>query len=59
MDGTIVLNPSEFEMPEEAKISRVFDRLMKVNAAVTQNGIREVYYEKHDRYEEAYGISFF
>lgn len=59
MDGTIALNPSDFEMPEEAKISRVFDRLMKVNAAVTQNGMNEVYYEKHDRYEESYSIYFF
>lgn len=59
MDGTIVLNPMDFELPEDAKVSKVFDRLMKVNAAVTQNGMREVYYEKHDQYEESYSISFF
>lgn len=59
MEGTIVLNPKDFEMPEDAKISKVFDRLMKINAAVTQDGMREAYYERHDRYEEAYSIAFF
>jgi len=59
MERNIVLNPRDLEMPDDAKISKVFDRLMKINAAVTQDGMREVYYEKHDRYEEAYSIAFF
>lgn len=59
MDAVLTLNPMEFELPEDAKVAKVFDRLMKINAAVTQNGLHEAYTERHDRYEESYGIAFF
>lgn len=59
MEGTLTLNCNEFEMPEDSKLSKVFDRLMKVNAAVTENGLHEVYTERHDRYSESYAIGFF
>lgn len=59
MEGTLVLDRNEFEMPEDSKLSKVFDRLMKVNAAVTENGLHEVYSERHDQYSESYGIGFF
>ncbi len=58
MADTMVLTAKEFEMPADAKISQVFDRLMRVNAAVTENGLHEIYYERHDRYEESYAIGF-
>jgi len=58
MDNTMAINISEFELPEDAKITKVFERLMRVNAAVTQNGLHEVYTERHDQYSESYGISF-
>jgi len=32
---------------------------MKVNAAVTENGLHEVYTERHDQYSESYGIALF
>ncbi len=57
--GTMTIDPREFELPEDSKVSKVFDRLMKVNAAVTKNGLHEVYYESHDRYEESYSIALF
>lgn len=59
MERTIVLNPRDIEMPEDAKISKVFDRLMRINAEVTQNGMRELYYECYHRYADAYSVSFF
>lgn len=31
---------------------------MRVNTAMTGNGLHEAYYEKHDVYEERYGIMF-
>lgn len=55
----MTIDPREFELPEDSKVSKVFDRLMKVNAAVTKNGLHEVYYESHDRYEESYSIALF
>ena len=57
--GAMVIDPREFELPEDSKIAKVFERLMKVNAAVTKNGLHEVYYESHDRYEESYGVCVF
>lgn len=59
MDATLTLTRNEFEMPEDSKLAKVFDRLMKINATVTENGLHEVYTERHDRYEESYGIAFF
>ncbi len=58
MADTMVLRASEFELPAEAKISEIFERLMRVNAAVTENGLHEMYTERHDRYEEGYAIGF-
>lgn len=58
MTDTMVLPASEFELPDEAKISEIFERLMRVNAAVTENGLHEMYTERHDRYEEGYAIGF-
>lgn len=58
MTDTMVLSAKEFEMPAEAKISQVFERLLRVNAAVTENGLHEMYTERHDRYSESYGIGF-
>ena len=54
----IKIDSSKFELPEDAKASQVFDRLMRINAAVTDNGLHEAYYEKHDQYEERYSIMF-
>lgn len=54
----MVLHTNEFELPAEAKISEIFERLMRVNAAVTENGLHEMYTERHDRYEEGYAIGF-
>ena len=59
MDATLTLNRNEFEMPEDSKLAKVFDRLMKVNAAVTENGLHEVYTERYDAYSESYGICVF
>lgn len=59
MEATLTLKANEFALPEDAKIAKVFERLVRVNAAVTENGMHEVYYEHHDRYEEAYSICFF
>lgn len=59
MENVLTLDMKEFELPEDAKVAKVFDRLMKINAAVTQNGLYEAYTERHDRYEESYGIGFF
>lgn len=58
MSQNIALNMHEYALPESEKITKVFERLMNINAAVTQNGIREVYSERHDQYEESYGIGF-
>lgn len=58
MAQALALNAKEFELPAEAKITEIFDRLMRVNAAVTENGLHEMYSERHDRYEERYGIGF-
>lgn len=58
MAQTIALDMNHFELPECEKVTKVFERLMNINAAVTQNGVREVYSERHDRYEESYGIGF-
>lgn len=59
MTDTLTLRSNEFEMPEESKLAKVFDRLMKVNAAVTENGVHEVYTERHDRYSESYSVALF
>lgn len=59
MSDTLVLDPAEFEMPENEKLAKVFDRLMKINAAATKDGLREVYYERYDRYLESYSIGLF
>lgn len=59
MADTLVLNPAEFEIPENDKVAKVFDRLMKINTAATQDGLREVYYERYDRYIESYSIGLF
>ena len=59
MEGTMVLDPRDFELPEEAKVTRVFERLIKINDAVTENGVRDIYYEHHDQYEESYSICLF
>lgn len=58
MAQTIALDMNQFELPECEKVTKVFERLVKINAAVTQNGVREVYSERHDQYEESYGIGF-
>jgi len=58
MAQTISLDMNQFELPECEKVTKVFERLMNINAAVTQNGVREVYSERHDQYEESYGIGF-
>lgn len=58
MSDNLKIDSSKFEMPEDAKVSQVFDRLMRINTAVTENGLHEAYYEKHDRYEERYAIMF-
>ena len=31
MEGTMVLDPRDFELPEEAKVTRVFERLIKIH----------------------------
>ncbi len=59
MEATLTLKCNEFEMPEESKLAKVFDRLMKVNAAITENGVHEAYTERHDRYSESYSIGLF
>lgn len=58
MSQTIALDMNQFELPESEKVTKVFECLMRINAAVTQNGVREVYTERHDQYEESYGIGF-
>ena len=58
MAVTMVLTAKEFEMPAAAKISQFFERLLRVNAAVTENGLHEMYTERHDRYSESYAIGF-
>lgn len=55
---TMAINVNDFELPEEAKVTNVFERLMRVNAAVTKNGLHEMYTERHDRYSEGYAIGF-
>lgn len=59
MAESMVLNPADFEIPESEKLSKVFDRLMKVNTAATQERLHEVYYERYDRYNESYAIGIF
>lgn len=58
MAQSIALDMNQFELPETEKVTKVFERLININAAVTQNGVREVYTERHDQYEESYGIGF-
>lgn len=58
MAKTIALDMNQFALPESEKVAKVFERLMNINAAVTQNGVREVYSERHDQYEESYAIGF-
>lgn len=58
MNADLKIDSKKFELPEEAKATEVFERLMKINAVETQNGLHEAYYEKHDRYEQRYGIMF-
>lgn len=58
MNNELKIDSSAFELPEDAKANQVFERLMRVNAAMTDNGLHEAYYEKHDKYEERYGIMF-
>ena len=43
MAKTIALDMNQFALPESEKVAKVFERLMNINAAVTQNGVREVY----------------
>lgn len=52
------IDSSKFEIPEDAKAGKVFERLMRINVAATEGGLHEAYYEKHDKYEERYGIMF-
>lgn len=59
MENTLKLNMDEFTLPEDAKVTKVFDRLMKINAAVTNDGVNEIYYESHSVYEESYAIGMF
>ena len=58
MNNDLKIDSSGFELPEDAKVCQVFERLMRVYAAMTDNGLHEAYYEKHDKYEERYGIMF-
>ena len=58
MNENIKIDSTKFEIPEDAKASKVFDRLMRINTVVTDNGLHEAYYERHDKYEERYGIMF-
>lgn len=58
MAQTIALDMNQFELPECEKVTKVFERLVNINAAFTQNGVKEVYTERHDQYEEGYGIGF-
>lgn len=58
MTETIKLDMEQFDLPESEKVAKVFERLMNINAAVTQNGLREVYTERHDQYSESYAIGF-
>lgn len=58
MAQSIALDLTEFELPESEKVTKVFERLININAAVTQNGVKEVYSERHDQYEESYAIGF-
>lgn len=59
MNDAMTLDPREFEIPESDKLSKVFERLIKVNREATQDGLREVYYEHYDRYNESYSIGIF
>lgn len=58
MSENIKIDSAKFEIPEDAKAGKVFDRLMRINTVVTENGLHEAYYERHDKYEERYGIMF-
>lgn len=58
MSENIKIDSTKFEIPEDAKAAKVFDRLMRINTVVTDNGLHEAYYERHDKYEERYGIMF-
>ena len=58
MADTIAISMDSYELPECEKVAKVFERLMNINAAVTQNGLVEMYTERHDNYEESYGIAF-
>lgn len=58
MAQTIALDMNQYELPECEKVTKVFERLMNINAVFTQNGVKEVYTERHDQYEEGYGIGF-
>lgn len=58
MSKDIKIDNSKFELPDNAKAEKVFDRLVRINAAVTDNGLHEAYYERHSKYEERYGVMF-
>ena len=58
MAQTIALDMNQYELPECEKVTKVFERLVNINSALTQNGVKEVYTERHDQYEESYSIGF-
>ena len=58
MSQDIKLDSSKFDIPDDAKAGKVFDRLMHINTVITEEGLHEAYYERHDKYSERYGIMF-
>ena len=58
MNKEIKIDSSQFDIPEDAKASVVFDRLMRINTVTTEDGLHEAYYERHDKYSERYAIMF-
>lgn len=50
MSQDIKLDSSKFDIPEDAKAGKVFDRLMHINTVITEEGLHEAYYERHDKY---------
>lgn len=49
MSQDIKLDSSKFDIPEDAKAGKVFDRLMHINTVITEEGLHEAYYERHDK----------
>ena len=58
MAESIALDMTQYELPEDAKVTKVFERLMNINNAVSQNGVKEMYTERYDAYNESYAIMF-